>query len=36
LRVRCLTPRGETPNGGLAIYGFDAGRYPIGPTLIVE
>jgi hypothetical protein len=36
LRVRCLAPRGEPPSGGLAIYGFDAGRYPIGPTLIVE
>ena len=35
LRMRCLAPR-ETPNNGLTIYGFDTGRYPIGPTLIVE
>jgi len=36
LRMRCLVPRGESPSGGLTIYGFDCGRYPIGPTLIVE
>ena len=36
LRMRCLAPRGETPSGGLTIYGFDCGRYPIGPTIIVE
>ena len=36
LRMRCLAPRGEPPSGGLTIYGFDCGRYPIGPTLIVE
>lgn len=36
LRLRCLVPREEQPHGGLAIYGYDAGRYPIGPTLIIE
>jgi hypothetical protein len=36
LRMRCLAPRGEPPSGGLSIYGFDCGRYPIGPTVIVE
>ena len=36
LRMRCLAPRGEPPSGGLTIYGFDCGRYPIGPTLIIE
>jgi hypothetical protein len=36
LRMRCLVPRGEPPSGGLTIYGFDCGRYPIGPTLIVD
>lgn len=36
LRVRCQVPKGEPPNGGLTIYGYDCGRYPIGPTLIVE
>ncbi len=36
LRLRCLVPRNEPPSGGLTIYGYDCGRYPIGPTLIVE
>jgi hypothetical protein len=36
LRLRCLVPRDEQPQGGLTIYGGSAGRYPIGPTLIVE
>jgi hypothetical protein len=36
LRLRCLVPRGEPPCAGLTIYGYDCGRYPIGPTLIVE
>jgi hypothetical protein len=36
LRLRCLVPRNEPPEGGLTIYGYDCGRYPIGPTLIVE
>ena len=36
LRMRCQVPREESPAHGLTIYGFDAGRYPIGPTLIVE
>lgn len=36
LRLRCLVPRGEPPSGGLTIYGYDCGRYPIGPTLIME
>jgi hypothetical protein len=36
VRMRCHAPRGDTPNAGLTIYGFDCGRYPIGPTLIVE
>ena len=35
LRMRCHLPR-ESPSNGLTIYGFDCGRYPIGPTLIVE
>jgi hypothetical protein len=36
LRLRCLVPRSEPPSAGLTIYGYDCGRYPIGPTLIVE
>lgn len=36
LRLRCLVPRKELPAAGLTIYGYDCGRYPITPTLIVE
>ncbi len=36
LRMRCQVPPGETPNAGLTIYGYNAGRYPLGPTILVE
>jgi hypothetical protein len=36
VRLRCLVPKDEHTQGGLTIYGSDCGRYPIGPTLIVE
>ncbi len=36
LRLRCVVPRDEPPCGGLTIYNYDCGRYPIGPTLIVD
>jgi hypothetical protein len=36
LRLRCLMPRDEQPQTGLTIYGYTAGRYPIGPTVIME
>jgi Glycosyl hydrolases family 2, sugar binding domain/Glycosyl hydrolases family 2, TIM barrel domain/Glycosyl hydrolases family 2 len=36
LRLRCVVPRDEQPQGGLVIYGYNAGRYPIAPTLIIE
>ncbi|HKP92665.1 MAG TPA: hypothetical protein VJS88_02120, partial [Chthoniobacterales bacterium] len=36
LRLRCVVPREETPQGGLTIYGSAAGRYPIPPTVIIE
>jgi len=36
VRLRCAVPRDESPQGGLTIYGSAFGRYPIGPTLIVE
>ena len=36
LRVRFLVPRDEQPQGGLTIYGYDAGRYPLGPTVIID
>ncbi|HZS17046.1 MAG TPA: glycoside hydrolase family 2 TIM barrel-domain containing protein [Candidatus Udaeobacter sp.] len=36
LRLRCLVPRDEQPQGGLTIYGQNTGRYPLGPTIIIE
>ena len=36
LRLRCLVPQKEKPQGGLTIYGSSSGRYPIPPTLIIE
>lgn len=36
VRLRCCVPREEQPHGGLTIYGPVCGRYPIGPTLIVD
>ena len=36
LRLRFLVPRDEQPQGGLTIYGYDAGRYPLGPTVIID
>jgi hypothetical protein len=36
LRLRFVVPRDEKPQGGLAIYGYDAGRYPLGPTVIID
>lgn len=36
LRLACLVPRDERPQSGLTIYGYDTGRYPLGPTVIVE
>ncbi len=36
LRLRCLVPREEEPHGGLTIYSYNAGRYPIAPTLLIE
>jgi hypothetical protein len=36
LRLRFLMPREEQPQGGLTIYGCNAGRYPLGPTLIID
>ncbi len=35
-RFRCGVPDREGPPGGLAVYDADCGRYPIGPTLVVE
>ncbi len=36
VRLRCVVPRDEQPQGGLTVYGAGCGRYPIGPTLILE
>jgi hypothetical protein len=36
LRFRCAVPTGSLPAGGLTVYGPECGRFPIGPTLIVE
>jgi hypothetical protein len=36
IRVRCAVPREGGPASGLTIYGYDAGRFPIGPTVVVE
>ena len=36
LRLRFLVSRDEQPQGGLTLYGDAAGRYPLGPTVIVD
>jgi hypothetical protein len=36
LRLRFLVPRDEQPQNGLTIYGYDSGRYPLGPTVILD
>jgi hypothetical protein len=36
VRLRCTVPRDEQPQGGLTIYGGATGRYPLGPTVILE
>ncbi|HEU5080451.1 MAG TPA: glycoside hydrolase family 2 TIM barrel-domain containing protein [Opitutaceae bacterium] len=35
LRFRCSVPH-QAPDGGLTVYDFDCGRFPVGPTIIVE
>jgi hypothetical protein len=36
LRLRCLVPAEAPYPGGLMVYGGDAGRFPVPPTLIIE
>jgi hypothetical protein len=36
LRLRCAVPADATPCGGLTVYGHDTGRFPIGPTVVIE
>ena len=35
-RFRCAGPSDRPPHGGLTVYCHDWGRYPVGPTVIVE
>jgi hypothetical protein len=35
LRFRCAAISG-TPEGGLTVFDFDCGRYPLGPTIVIE
>jgi hypothetical protein len=36
LRLRCTVPEDALARGGLTIYGAECGRYPVGPTVIIE
>ncbi len=36
LRLRCVVPDDSLTRGGLTIYGAECGRYPVGPTVIIE
>jgi hypothetical protein len=36
LRFRCAVPADAEPRGGLTVYGYDTGRFPVGPTVVVE
>ena len=35
LRLRCAVPADAAAIGGLTVYDFDCGRYPVGPTLVI-
>jgi hypothetical protein len=36
LRFRCAVPPDAAIANGLTVYGHDCGRFPLGPTVIVE
>lgn len=36
LRLRCLVPADAPMQGGLTIYGYDCGAFPVPPTLVLE
>jgi hypothetical protein len=36
LRFRCAVPAHTPPHGGLTVYDFDCGRFPISPTIVIE
>ena len=35
ISLRCAVPQ-QPPEGGLTVYDYDCGRYPVGPTLVIE
>lgn len=36
LDFRCVVPEGAPCPGGLTVYGSNCGRYPLGPTVVIE
>jgi hypothetical protein len=36
LRLRCAVPGHTLPHGGLTVYDYDCGRFPVGPTVVIE
>ena len=36
LRLRCCVPTDALARGGLTIYGAECGRFPVGPTVVIE
>lgn len=36
LRLRCAVPSDAISANGLTVYDFDCGRFPIGPTIVIE
>jgi hypothetical protein len=36
VRFRCAVPETAAAKGGLTVYGYNAGRYPLCPTLVIE
>jgi len=36
LRLRCTVPADALPLGGLTIYGAECGRFPLGPTILID
>lgn len=36
LQLRCLVPESALAQGGLTVYGAEAGRFPVCPTVVIE
>jgi hypothetical protein len=36
LQLRCVVPSDALTRGGLSVYGAECGRYPVGPTVLIE